>query len=185
MSFVPDVNECLKTKPGEKSVCPEHTVCRNTQGSYNCVCRKHYTKTNETYKPKPKRVRKIKGKKHLMFGMKKPTQTSTGKLKPKGKMESKPKDRMAIRKFLLKMKKQKQMGKGKMKPKGKIENKPKGKMAKGKIKAKPKEKKAKHVPKRPGRALADGEEPIVVVKRASINNIIAGTAKEKWNLYFA
>ena len=46
MAFCTDVNECLKKKPGDKDVCPKHTVCRNNQGSYNCVCRKHYLPTN-------------------------------------------------------------------------------------------------------------------------------------------
>ena len=128
--------------------------------------------------PKGKMENKSKGKLpkwKYPFMMKKPAQMGKGKLKPKGKMGKKPKGKIAKGKIKAKPK-----GKIKTKPKGKIKTKPKGKIKtkpKGKIKTKPKGKKPSR--KRKGRSPVDGEEPILVVKRASVNNIIAGTAKEK------
>ena len=33
----------MEHKGRNKTLCPKHTVCRNTQGSYTCRCRKHYS----------------------------------------------------------------------------------------------------------------------------------------------
>ena len=70
------MNECIEAKKTNTTLCPKHTICRNTQGSYECHCRRHYKPTGESSSPLvtkfgPTKMRgptKTRGKTaHLLF----------------------------------------------------------------------------------------------------------------------